>query len=143
MGSCVGTAKRPCLICRLVKGAARKIFSKVDPHREIRPGFKWHMDTVTWSGRTSKQGNKYMTVLRCEACDFYKIFAHYLRSDIMVVIELWIKTIRLDPAFNDCRYKMVSVIMLDNAGEWARDCVEFQSMLNAPVSYTHLTLPTN
>ena len=130
MGSCVGTAKRPCLICRLVKGAARKIFSKVDPHRETRPGFKWHMDTVTWSGR-SKQGNKYMTVLRCEACDFYKIFAHYLRSDIMVVIELWIKTIRLDPAFNDCRYKMVSVIMLDNAGEWARDCVEFQSMLNA------------
>jgi hypothetical protein len=128
LGSC--GCKAPCLICRLVKGAARKIFSKVDPHRETRPGFKWHMDTCTWSGR-SKQGNKYMTVLRCEGCDYYKVFAHYLRSDIGKILELWIRKVRNDPAFNDCRYKMISVLMLDNAGEWARDNVAFRSMLDS------------
>ena len=117
-----------CLICTLVKGAARKIFRKVDPHRETRPGYKWHMDTVTWSHRSGK-GNKYMTVLRCEACDFYVIFCHYLKSDIRGMFERWIHAVRKDPAFNNVAYKIASILCLDNAGEWARECEIFKTML--------------
>jgi site-specific DNA-cytosine methylase len=126
LGCC---GKRQCLICRLVKGAARKIFRKVDPHRETRPGYKWHMDTVTWSDR-SEQGNKYMTVIRCEACDFYVVLCHYLRSDVVNMFQNWVRTVRADPAFHDCSYKMISVLCLDNAGEWARECALFKQILD-------------
>lgn len=120
---CAGS-KKPCLICKLVKGAMRRIMHKVDPHKETRPGFKWHMDTVTWSHR-SAQGNKYMTVLRDEASDYYVAFCHYLRNDIVTMLEVWLQTVRADPAYGDCRYKLVAQICLDNAGEWSRECEAF------------------
>ena len=117
-----------CLICKLVKGASRKIYSKVDPHRETRPGYKWHMDTITFSHR-SEEGCKFLTVLRCEACDYYVVFCHYLKDDIRGLFERWVVAVRKDPAYNDCRYKMVSQLNLDNAGEWARNCDAFQLLL--------------
>ena len=117
-----------CLICRLTKNAARRIYSKVDPHYETRPAFKWHLDTVTWSARSS-QGNKYMTVMRCEASDKFKIFCHYLKSDISQMIYDWILEVRREPAFNDCPYKVISIICLDNAGEWDLNCVKWKTMM--------------
>ena len=55
-----------CKICRLTKGASRRIKVSVDPHREMRPGHTWHVDTITFS-HSSTQGNKYLTTLRDEA----------------------------------------------------------------------------
>ena len=42
LGSCPG-----CSICKLVKGASRRIYRKVDPHKEERSGHTCNMDTVT------------------------------------------------------------------------------------------------
>ena len=62
-----------CKVCSMSKGAPRRINVKVDPHRETRPGHTWYMDTVTMSHR-SETGNKFLTVLRCEASNKFKLF---------------------------------------------------------------------
>ena len=117
-----------CVICRFTKGAARRIYQKVDPHCETRPGFCWHMDTVTWDTR-SMQGNVYMTVLRDEASGVFKVLIHYLKSDSPDMLERFVTTIRADPAFHDCPYKVFSELHLDNAGEWALNCTDFQRLV--------------
>ena len=117
-----------CKICKMVKGAARRIYRKVDPHCETRAGFKWHLDTVTWNAR-SANGHVYMSVLRDEASGFFKILIHYLRDDVVDVLERFIETIREDPAFHDCPYKIFSELNLDNAGEWCLNCKIFKRTL--------------
>ena len=123
LGFCPG-----CDVCHLAKGSARRIRSKADPHREMRPGHTWCMDTVTLSHRSDK-GSKYMTVLRCEASNKFKIFCHYLKSDIRDMVDSWIEETRSDSAFHGTPYKMVSRIKLDNAGEWSRECAKWQTMV--------------
>ena len=117
-----------CLICRMIKGASRRIFKKVDPHCETRPGFKFHLDTVTWSERSAK-GHIYMAVLRDEASGFFKILIHYLKDDVVDVLERFITTVREDPAFHDCPYRIFSELNLDNAGEWSLECRVFQRLI--------------
>jgi hypothetical protein len=117
-----------CDVCALSKGASRRIRVKKDPHRESRPGHTWSMDTVTVSHR-SETGSKYLTVLRCEATNKFKLFCHYLKSDIRDMVEAWVEETRSDPAFHDYPYKMVSVIKLDNAGEWSLECAQWQAMI--------------
>ena len=123
LGFCPG-----CDVCHLAKGSSRRIRSKVDPHREMRPGHTWCMDTVTLSHRSDK-GSKYMTVLRCEASNKFKIFCHYLKDDIRDMVDSWIEETRSDSAFHGTPYKMVSRIKLDNAGEWSRECAKWQAMV--------------
>jgi site-specific DNA-cytosine methylase len=106
-----------CMICKLVKGAARRIYRIVDPHKETRAAYAFYMDTITWSDR-SEQGNKYTTVLRCAASGTYKLLHHYHRNDIVGLVHSWVKKLRLDPAFDKCNYKVLSILFLDNAGEW-------------------------
>ena len=110
-----------CKICKLTKGCMRKILKKVDPHREYRAGFRWHMDTITWSVR-SRHGCKYTTVLRDEASHYVVTLHHYLRSDIVDMFARWAEATRADPAYFDCPYKVISELCLDNAGEWAENC---------------------
>ena len=119
-----------CPICKLSKGASRRIRKKVDPHRETRPGHTWCLDTVTFSHR-SELGNKFMTVARCEATGKFKLFCHYLKSDIRDMIEQWIDDTRADAAFHDCSYKVISRIKLDNAGEWDRKCGDWKELMRA------------
>ena len=57
LGKCKG-----CVICTMAYGTMRKIMRKVNPHREIRPGYVFHMDMITWSHR-SVEGNKYSVVI--------------------------------------------------------------------------------
>jgi site-specific DNA-cytosine methylase len=116
-----------CLICRMVKGASRRIRKTVDPHKEQRVAYKFHMDTLTWSDRSS-QGNKYCTILRDEASDVFVIFNYFLKSDILDIFENWVDVIRADPAYHDCGYKVMSIICLDNAGEWAHNTANWQRM---------------
>jgi site-specific DNA-cytosine methylase len=110
--------KADCAICRMVKGAARRIRKVVDSHREIRVAYKFHMDTVTFSDRSS-QGSKFCTVMRCEASDTFVAFNQFLKSDIVDMFSAWVDVMRADPVYFDCGYKVVSVVCLDNAGEWA------------------------
>ena len=119
-----------CKICKLSKGASRRIRRKVDPHRETRPGHTWCLDTVTFSHR-SEQGNKYMTVARCEATGKFRLFFHYLKSDIRDLVEDWIDATRADSAFHKCNYQVISRIKLDNAGEWDRECKDWKSLMQS------------
>ena len=119
--------KADCAICRMVKGAARRIRKVVDSHRETRVAFKFHMDTVTFSHRSS-QGSKYCTVLRDEASEAFLVFNQFLKSDIVDMFEEWVDVIRSDPAYYDCGYKVMSIICLDNAGEWALKTKKWQEM---------------
>ena len=61
MGACPG-----CKICILVMGCMRRIYRMIDPHEETRPAYLFHMDTITYSHRSSN-GNKYETVIKCAA----------------------------------------------------------------------------
>ena len=113
LGFCPG-----CRICRMVKGTARRIYRKVDPHKEERAGQTWHTGTVTLDSRSSV-GNKYMTILRDEASGIFVVFNHYLKSDILDVFAQWLEVTRRDPAFHNCSYKVISCVCLDNVGKWA------------------------
>ena len=94
-----------CLIYKMIKGASRRIYKKVDPHCETRPGSKFHLDTVTFSDR-SRHGHIYMYVLRDEASGYFKVLIHYLRNDIVDVLEKYITALRGDLAFHDCPYRI-------------------------------------
>ena len=129
-----------CEICKMTKGASRRIYKKVDPHCETRVAYKWHMDTVTWDARSSN-GNIYMTVLRDEASGLFKLLIHYLKSDVRDVLKRYVRTIRADPAFHDCPYKVFSELNLDNAGEWDLDCREFKEFVEEQGIRTVYTCP--
>ena len=118
-----------CKICRMTKGCMRKIYKKVDPHRENRPGYKFYCDTITWSVR-SRHGNKYTTVLRCAASHYVIALHHYLRSDVVDMIRHLIEVTRKDPAYHNCNYKVFSEIHLDNAGEWAVDSTAWNQVVD-------------
>ena len=47
---------------------------------------------------------------------------HYLKDDVRDLIDRWITVIRNDQAFHNSGYRVVSVIHLDNAGEWQLGC---------------------
>ena len=117
-----------CKICRLTKGASRRIKVSVDPHREMRPGHTWHMDTVTFSHRSS-QGNKYLTTLRDEASGVVVTLKHYLKDDVRDLIDRWITVIRNDQAFHNSGYRVVSVIHLGSAGEWQLGCATWEEIV--------------
>ena len=123
LGFCPG-----CCVCHLAKGSSRRIRSEVDPHRGMRPGHTWCMDTVALSHRPDK-GPKYMTVLRCEASNEFKVFCHYLKNGIRDMVDSWIEETRSDSAFHGTPYKMVSRIKLGHAGEWSGECAKWQAMV--------------
>ena len=54
----IGNCDDTCDICRMIKGAMRRITKKCDPYKETRVAHTWTMDMVTMSDRSLK-GNKY------------------------------------------------------------------------------------
>ena len=54
----------------------------VDPFKDERPAYKFHMDTFTYSEH-SMEGCKYETVLRCEAIHCLISFYLRLKSDLV------------------------------------------------------------
>ena len=115
-------------ICRLTKGASRRIKVLADPHREIRPGHTWHMDTIIFVPRAT-QRNKYLTTLRGEASGVVVTLKHYLKDDVRDLIDRWITVIRSDQVFNNSGYRIVSVMHLDNAGEWQLGCAAWEEIV--------------
>lgn len=124
----IGNCDDTCDICRMIKGCMRRIYKKTDPYKETRPAHTWSMDTVTFSHR-SLRGNKYATILRCKATGVIKILFHYLKSDVKVHFEDWVRLIRAQPAYFDLGYPAVSVVVTDNAGEWELNSAEWKAML--------------
>ena len=118
-----------CEICRLARGAMRRIGSKYTKYKEVRRAHTWVMDTVTWSDRDN-DGSKYMTVMRCKATGAFKNFYQYSKDDIRVDISEWINRIRTDPAYSSMGYAAVSLIETDLAGEWGLKCKEWNELEN-------------
>ena len=116
-----------CELCKLTAGTMRRIRRQVDPHKETRPAYHMHMDTITWSHR-SFQGNKYETLIKDHATGFQDSIFLYLRSDHITQFKDWVTTFRADPSFQDLPYKPCSVITLDNAGEWEMDHAEWGAL---------------
>ena len=106
-----------CEICRLVKGAMKRWYKKVNPHRDNRPLYVFSMDAVTVNER-SLEGSRYMVNLRCMATGYIKILFLYVRTDIIPELEKFIKDIRSDPDFKTEKYEAVQIILTDEPGEW-------------------------
>lgn len=121
-----------CFICRLVKGAMRRIYKKHTPYKETRPAYAWSMDMVTFSHR-SLQGSKYAIVLRDLATGTMAVLPLYLKSDAPEAIELWATKQRINPDYSDLStthgYHAVSLIITDEPGEWSRRSAQWQAVL--------------
>lgn len=115
LGNCDDT----CAVCKMIKGAMRRIYKKTVPYKETRVGHTWTMDAITFSHR-SLQGSKYLVQLRDLASGVIKTLYCYLKSDAPAHVEQWIQQIRFDPMYSDLPYKPVSLIITDEAGEWSR-----------------------
>jgi hypothetical protein len=112
LGHCPG-----CLICKMVRGSMRKVFTKVDPHVETRPGHTWVCDMATWS-HPSHQGNQYCIVMRDIASGYFVALHAHARSDSMELIRDWIINARKEPLFSRLGFPVVQSLRLDKAGEW-------------------------
>ena len=122
MGSCKG-----CAICVLAGGAMRKIYKKVDPYKEIRPGYMITMDIVTFDVE-SVEGNIYAIILWDVASEVLWALPIHKRSAVYDAIEEWVKDLRNDPIYDDLPYPIVTIISTDNAGEWGYENKRWQEM---------------
>ena len=113
-----GAEAANCPICRLCKGAPRRIIRTVDPHKEHRPAHTFAMDLLTFDVRSFQQC-KYVIVLKCVATKCIRLLPLYLRSDAQSTIEQWVEEMRKSPFFYGMAYPAVSAIVTDRAGEWS------------------------
>ena len=123
LGSCKG-----CKICEEIWGVMRAIKRKVNPHRELRAGYIWALDMITWSHR-SDEGNKYSMVLRCCSCGVFDVLELYLKSDATVMFEQWVVSLRENPLFESMPYPMAYMIRTDNDGAWSEENVAWGDMI--------------
>ena len=109
----------------------RRIYKKIDPHREQRPGHTWSMDIVTFSDR-SEEGCKYCIVLRDQATGAFKFLPVARRTTQALADELeeWILQMRAKPIFANMPYKVVSVLKTDNERAWSVDTSAWQQIVN-------------
>ena len=116
-----------CWICTMVAGCMRRIYKKMDPHKEKRPAYKFHMDTITWSHR-AYCGSKYEVMIKCAMSDWYSSLYLYAKSDSIHAFKQWVTSMRNDPSFQNMGYKAVQAVQLDNAAEWGLDYAAWSSM---------------
>ena len=124
LGYCKG-----CKICEEIWGVMRMIKRKVNPHRELRAGYIFSCDMITWSHR-SEEGNKYSMVLRCNACHVFEVLNLYLKSDATNAFESWLVETRENPLFADLPYPMCFMLKTDNDGAWSEENREWQAMID-------------
>ena len=120
-----------CSVCKMVKGNMRRIYRKIDPHREQRPGHTWSMDIVTFSDR-SEEGCKYCIVLRDQSTGAFTCLLVARRTTQALADELeeWILQMRAKPIFANMHYKVVSVLKTDNERAWSVDTSAWQQIVN-------------
>ena len=116
-----------CKICKMAMGAMRRIYKKVDPYKEIRPGFLIVMDICTLDVE-SLEGNRYAIVLLDVASDSLWMLPIHKRDEVYNAVETWVLDLRSDPIYDDLPYPVVSLISTDNAGEWGYENEKWQTM---------------
>ena len=116
-----------CPICKMAGGAMRKIYKKVDPYKEIRPGYLWTMDILTPDVQ-SLEGSLYEIVLMDVASETLEGIPIHSRDQVYDAIEEFISDLRGNPIYDDLPYPIVSVISTDNAGEWGYENAKWQTM---------------
>ena len=90
----------------------RRLYKKVDPHRETRPGYSWVMDGIVFNKR-SYEKHKYLVVLKDVASSAVKLIPLIKKSDAIDKIEEWIKAMRCDPIYKHYPYTVVTHIIKD------------------------------
>lgn len=134
-----GAEAANCPICRMCKGAPRRIIRTVDPHKEHRPAHTFAMDLLTFDVRSFQQC-KYLIVLKCVATKCIRLLPLYLRSDAQSTLEQWVEEMRKSPFFYGLQYPAVSEIVTDRAGEWSHTNRSFNaSMKRAGVEMCYAT----
>ena len=123
-----GAEAANCPICRMCKGAPRRIIRTVDPHKEHRPAHTFAMDLLTFDVR-SFQRCKYLIVLKCVATKCIRLLPLYLRSDAQSTLEQWVEEMRKSPFFYGLQYPAVSKIVTDRAGEWSHTNRSFNASM--------------
>ena len=94
------------------RGCMRRIYKMIDPHEETRPAYLFHMDTITYSHRSSN-GNKYETVIKCGASKVYFSLYLYLRSDSLLEFKDWIIKLRNSPTMHGLPYTCKACTVVD------------------------------
>lgn len=123
----IGSHDGKCIVCNLLRGSFRKIFSKTSPYIEQRVGHTFCGDVITWSDR-SRKGSKYTMVLR-DICSGYFFLIHAIfRNEFTRRIETLVINARKNPLFMNLKRPIISTIKLDPAGEWRDDNKNFQEM---------------
>ena len=102
IGHC-GCRNPNCWICFLVDRVPRRFMKIVDPFKDERPAYKFHMDTITYSER-SMERCKYETVIRCEATHYLISFYLRLKSDLVEQFRAFLTHIRKDHLFSAYPY---------------------------------------
>ena len=117
-----------CPICIAVRGSCRRLRSQVDSYVEIRPGYKYHCDIITWNVR-SAQGNKYTIVLRDEATGHFVAESIAYRSDAADGVRRQIVKRRKDVKFMEYDgYEWAAHLHLDLEGGWRDDAKKFMNI---------------
>ena len=114
IGYCEG-----CTVCKMAKGAMRRITKKTDPPRPHLRAHTWTMDMVTFSDR-SIEGCKYMLQMRDMMSGAYEAIPLYLKSDAPQAIRDWIVTNRNKSHYRNMGYQFCELIITDEPGEWSR-----------------------
>ena len=126
LGDC---GSKDCIICKAVGGCMRRIYKKVDPHKESRCGYSWVMDGIVFNERSIER-HKYLIVLKdAGPSGAIKLIPLIKKSDAIDEVEKWIKSLRNDPVYSHYPYKMCSHIKTDAAGEWRDDNVDWDARI--------------
>ena len=121
LGDC---GNKACTICKAVGGCMRRIYKKVDPFKENRPGYSWVMDAIIFNKRSIEK-HKYLIVIKDVASDAVRLLPIVKKSDAIDKVEEWIKAMRADPVYKNLPYSMVTHLKTDPAGEWRDDNYEW------------------
>lgn len=119
-----------CEICKLFQGKLRNLPTMVDPHRELRVGYRWHCDTITWNKR-NRHGEKYTCAMICETSGFIEHFNCTTRDELPEGVEGMIKRLRANPDFKGHAYELVSELRLDLEGAWSDKATHFNGLMDA------------
>lgn len=121
-----------CKICKMVKGAMRRIYKVHTPYKPNLPGYAWDMDMCVVNHRSMVEGDKgqykYVVVLRCRSTGYIKVIPLKRRDspDIWGPVAEWIRSLRKDPLYARYAYDPVQHITTDREGGWDADCEEWQ-----------------
>ena len=125
IGNCPG-----CKLCSIFRGRLKCVREKVDPHKETRPGYRFHMDVISWS-RRNRHGHRYTCAMRCECTGYIAHFHCALRSELPQGVHDMITALRSNPLYQGHPYEICQVLRLDLEGAWSDKSKDFNEKMDA------------